>query len=551
MTDDAHFIGKEPCPKCGSRDNLARYSGGSASCFTLGCTHYEPPTDGTTQTTYRSTSVTSKTQDLIPHGQYEAIKGRKISVETCVKMKYSIGEYRGDKAQIVGVPNQAGEIVAQKIRLKGKEFRFIGDTKESGLIFQNVWQAGCARKVVVTEGEMDALSVSQAQGNKYPVVSIPNGVDSALGAVSRSLKYLLSFDEIIIMFDMDDVGKEAAKEVAALIGVKAKVASLAEKDANELLKLNRQEEIISAVFSAQAYRPDGVVTLSSIKDRIKKPVEWGKPWIYDTLTKYTFGRRKGELYFIGAGSGIGKTDFMLQQIEADISGNESSAMFLLEQPVEETGKRLAGKHAHKRFHIPADVGGWTAEELDDAIEALDSKQTTYLYDHFGSKDWDTISANIRWLALSAGVEHFYIDHLTALVSHATDERREIERITAEMSGLAQELGICLYVISHLATPEGKSHEEGGQVRAKHFKGSRSIIYWAHFMFGLERNTQAEDLEERQTTTFRVIKDRYTGQSTGETFYLGYDVDGGILYEKEWEPPAKKSGFGDTTENKDF
>ncbi len=34
-------VGHEPCPKCGSRDNLGRYDDGSGFCF--GCRHYEPP----------------------------------------------------------------------------------------------------------------------------------------------------------------------------------------------------------------------------------------------------------------------------------------------------------------------------------------------------------------------------------------------------------------------------------------------------------------------------------------------------------------------------
>lgn len=35
------FLRHEPCPKCGSRDNLARYADGSAWCF--GCGYMEPP----------------------------------------------------------------------------------------------------------------------------------------------------------------------------------------------------------------------------------------------------------------------------------------------------------------------------------------------------------------------------------------------------------------------------------------------------------------------------------------------------------------------------
>ena len=35
------FVRHEPCPKCGSRNNLARYSDGHATCFSGGCDYYE------------------------------------------------------------------------------------------------------------------------------------------------------------------------------------------------------------------------------------------------------------------------------------------------------------------------------------------------------------------------------------------------------------------------------------------------------------------------------------------------------------------------------
>jgi hypothetical protein len=54
----AEFVRHEPCPSCGSRNNLARYSDNSAYCFTEGCKHYEKG-DGT-----------------IPEAQEETTKGR-------------------------------------------------------------------------------------------------------------------------------------------------------------------------------------------------------------------------------------------------------------------------------------------------------------------------------------------------------------------------------------------------------------------------------------------------------------------------------------------
>jgi twinkle protein len=527
MAEDSEFVQKEPCPTCNSVDNLGRYDDGHAYCFTTGCDHYEPPTDGTwTPTKNPKAKLPNNLPDL---GDFLDFPSRSIRADTSKKMRYSVGIYQGKKAHIVNVPNGEGKVVAQKIRLPDKDFRFIGDTKKAGLVFQDIWPAGCAKKIVVTEGELDALAVAQAQQLKYPAVSIPNGVDGAVKAVTRSLKYLLSFDEIIFMFDMDDVGQEAAKACAMVVGIKARIASLTLKDACDMLKAGKAGEIVAAIFNAQAYRPDGIVTLSSLKDKVLADVEVGKPWIFPTLNKLTYGRRVGELYFIGAGSGIGKTDFITQQIVADIQEGDGVALFLLEQPVNATGKRLCGKYAGKRFHVPD--AGWVQEELMEAFDDLEASGNCFLYDHFGAKDWDAIEGHIRWLAAAEGVRHFYIDHMSALVADAPDERREIERITARMSSVAQELRINPYVISHLSTPEGAAHEEGGQVRAKHFKGSRSIIFWSHFMFGLERNTQATDKEERSTTTFRVVKDRFTGQSTGETFHLGYDVETGRMAEK--------------------
>ena len=99
-----------------------------------------------------------------------------------------------------------------------------------------------------------------------------------------------------------------------------------------------------------------------------------------------------------------------------------------------------------------------------------------------------------------------------------------------MASLAQELGIIVHFISHLTTPDGKPHEEGGRVMEKHFTGSRAIARWSHYMFGLERNKQDENEMKRQTTTVRVLKDRFTGRATAAKFGLFYNKDNGILSE---------------------
>lgn len=461
-------------------------------------------------------------------GEYRDLIKRGIKEETCRFFGYQVGTFKDKSVHIAPYYSKSGEMVAQKIRFPDKEFTVLGDLKESsGFFGAKLWGGG--RKIVVTEGEIDAMSVSQVQGNKWPVISVPNGAQGAAKAIKQNLSYFDAFEEVVLMFDMDEPGTKAAQECAALFSPgKCKIASLPMKDANELLMEGKGEQIVQAIWQAKPYRPDGLVGVADLMEQLNKPVEAGLPWFLEPLTKLTFGRRFGELYGFGAGTGIGKTDFFTQQIAFDIHDlNERVGLVFLEQQPTETVTRVAGKLAGKRFHIPD--GSWTKEERNEWVLKLDGKVT--LYDSFGQTDWAVVASKIRFMAVSEGIRIFYVDHLTAMAD-TEDERGSLEQIMKEMAGLANELKVIIHFISHLATPEGKSHEEGGHVSLKHFKGSRAIGFWTHFAFGLERNQQAADERVRSTTTLRGLKDRYTGQATGQLLFLGYDRETGRLYETD-------------------
>lgn len=533
---DSVLIRKEPCPKCGSRDNLARYSDGHAYCFGMGCEYYEPGEGEAGEAPTRKQRV----QGLIP-GEYKPLMKRKITEETCRKFGYQIAEFKGKVVQIAPYHDSTGAIVAQKVRDADKGFSVVGESKKIGdLLFgSHLWSSG--KKIVITEGEIDAMSVSQAQGNKWPVVSVPNGAQGAKKSIQKNLEYLSGFDEVILMFDMDEPGRKATEECAALFAPgKCKVAALPMKDPNELLVAGREQEIISAIWNAKPYRPDGLVNVIDLRDEIKKPTQMGLPWFVDELTRLTYGRRDGELYGLGAGTGVGKTDLLTQQIAFDIIElKQRVGVIFLEQKPTETAKRVAGKIAAKRFHVPD--AGWTESELDAAVDRLGD--SLVMYDSFGETEWDTIKAKIRYMVVSEGIKLVYLDHLTAMAD-TEDEKGSLEQIMKEMAGLANELGCIIHFVSHLATPEGKPHEEGGRVSIRHFKGSRAIGFWSYLMIGLERDQQAEDPVVRQTTTLRILKDRYTGQATGECIYLGYDKETGML--SVTTKPDTPSPFKDET-----
>lgn len=486
---------------------------------------------------------------LIQSADIRAVKSRGISQATARHWNYRLR--RNNKGEIEHLAiycDDRGNPIAVKVRNTGtpeeprKEFFIEGDGKRMGLWGRHLWRDK-GRMVVVTEGELDAMSVSQAFGNSYPVVTVPKGAAGAKKAIAESVDWLNGFEAVVFMFDMDDPGRAAAEECARLIAPgKAKIASLPGgfKDPNEMLLAGQAKEIANAAWGAKTFRPDGIVDARELTSKCLGEPLWGMPWPWDFMTQWTYGRRHTEVYSIGAGTGTGKSDWVAEVVAATISGKtrdgheftpEGFAVFSYEKGDAETKKQIAGKIAMRRFHIPG--GGWTQAELVETMDYMDTDcwqrgGKLFINDHFGQVDWDSVKERVRYIVHAEGVRHVLIDPLTALAAAAEDERRELERIMAEAAGLAHELGICLYLISHLATPEGTAHEEGGRVQAKHFKGSRAIMFWSFFMYGLERDQQAEDENDRLKTIVRTLKDRYTGNSLGKTAALHYDPISGTL-----------------------
>lgn len=550
---EASYLFHRNCEDCGSRDNRAVYSDGHEYCFGCGAyAHGEKTTVQQDEDEEEALDTPLLRTPTLLDGEIVALKSRGIRDDVVEKYDYRIGKMNGDKVHLAPYYDATGKLVAQKVRTRDKQFRWIGDHK-AALPFGSRVAMGYDGPIVLTEGEIDALSVYQAMGKAVPVLSIASGAGGQIEKyIAKHRDYLLGFREVIIMFDMDEVGRDAAATAARIIGASAKLAELPYKDANEALLAGDAEAIVRARWAAKPYRPDGIVELRSLRDRVLAGPAKGYPWPWPALTEATYGWRPGEVYTIGAGTGVGKTQVCLQ-IAKHVAFDQDIpvGVFFLEQDVAETGLRLAGVVGHRAFHVPDD--GWTVEELNEAWSKLEARGNIHLYDSFGSTSWEGIRENIRYLVHANGVKFVVLDHLTALAAAAQDERRELEQIMAEIASIAKELNVAVLLVSHLATPEGKPHEEGGRVMIRHFKGSRAIGYWSYFMFGLERDQQAADERARRITTFRVLKDRFTGRATGVTFGLFMDPDTRQLEETETAPtfPSEDATASSGEPNTDF
>lgn len=535
MEDERALQVHQPCEDCGSSDALALYADGHTYCFSCG-TH----TKGTNSAPSHDTKPGNSTFTPLK-GEYSPLKQRKLTEETCKKFRYTIGEFKGKIVQIASYVKD-GQTVGQKLRTASKDFIWLGG-KNPGLFGMQLWKSG-GKRVTVTEGEIDAMSVSQIQDHRWPVVSIAHGAAAAKRAIKDNLEWLEGFEEVILMFDMDEAGEKAAVECSQLLTPgKAKIASLPLKDPNEMLQAGRGPEVITAIWNAKERLPSGIVNAKELWDALEKPIEYGLSYPWNSLTHLTYGIRLGEVLTLGAGTGLGKTTLFKQIAYHLITKHkEKVGLLFLEEANAMTALSLMSVEAGRPLHVPGTV--YPAQDKQKCFDKLFKNGSVFMFDHFGSTDYEEIKTRIRYLAVSCGVKYIFLDHVTALTSGnaSNDERKEIDAIMTGLSSLVRELNVCLFMISHLSTPEKSAHEEGARVTIRQFRGSRSIGQWSNFVFALERDQQAADLTTRHTSTFRILKDRYTGKATGSTFNLFFDADSQRLIEvddmPEEQPPFK-------------
>ena len=505
----------QPCPKCGSSDARATNDDGSWHCFS--CNSHAGGGGRVSEPTPRE----------FVNGSPQAIARRNLTEDTCRKWGYWMGVVNGQPVQIANYKTRDGKTCGQKLRFADKSFAVRGEL--IGLYGQHLWRDG-GRRVVVTEGEVDALSVSQAFDNKWAVVSVPNGAGAAKKFVAQAIDWLDRYDQVVFCFDMDDVGRKGAAECAALLTPgKAHIAELPLKDANDMLVANRSKELVNCLFDAREYRPDGIVNGKELWDVISHKEEHkSKPYPFIGLNHITHGMRLGELVTVTAGSGIGKSLFCREIAHHLLGLGETVGYIALEESVRRTALGILGIHMNKPLHLDDDM--LDEKELKPAFDRTVGNGKFYTYDHFGSMESDNLLSKIRYLIKGFDCKWIFLDHLSIVVSgiQGDDERRLIDNTMTKLRSLVEETGCGMVLVSHLKRVD-TGHEEGGRVSLHHLRGSQAIAQLSDMVIGLERNQQSDRLSNE--TKVRVLKNRFSGE-TGHCSTLYYNIDTGRCTEEE-------------------
>ena len=532
------FSHHEPCPGCNSSDGLARYKDGSAHCFA--CKNYNERSGSEAVEQVEQTP-----KDWTPIvGEYVDLPKRGLTKATLSHWRYEVG----DGCQIANYYDPSTrELVCQKIRRAGKQFSVNGMGKHPPFYGQWLWPGG--KYLTITEGEIDALSMSQAFEHKWPVVSLPNGAQSAATAVADHYEWLDRFERIILMFDQDKPGREAVETIAPLLPPgKACIATLPEKDANDVLLKHGHGALVKAFWAGtdNLWRPDGIVEGSEFTvERVMQGAVTGFPLPWPRLQEKVLGTRKGELTLWTAGSGIGKST-VVREIAYDL--HENHGAYIGNVFLEENNVKTAQAYVAIDNNIPLGKLRFqptllTEEQWSGSLKRVVNKGM-WFYNHFGSLESKNLITKLRYLATVCKVDFVMLDHVSivtsGLESSKEGERKDIDILMTRLRSLIEETGIGVVAIVHLKRTD-KDFNAGDQVSLSDLRGSASLEQLSDNVYALERDQQGS---KPTLSRIRVLKCRELGE-TGEADTLNYNRETGRL------ELAEACSFPDDVPNEDL
>lgn len=522
-----------PCTDCDSSDALTLYSNGQTHCFS--CHKHTFPDSKDKQIHTEMTEYTK--------GLYGTIADRGISKDTCkfydvtcvlegedpnrVITKHIYPYYKQDKR------------VGQKIRdVTTKSFYTEGSLDKSIELFgQHLFTSFKKQYLIITEGELDALSAFQMSGGVYACVSLPLGAGSAVQSIKSNLDFINRFEHVVLSFDNDEQGKEATKKAATLFeSGRCKIMQFPNgfKDANDMLKGGKNKEFIQLIYNSEQYKPEGIVDLYDQKERFLKARQerinskWQYPFACMNKESYGFGHN--ELVILTAETGIGKTS-LVREIQNHLlkTSDIKIGVMYIEETIADTFGRTMGLEMATPIHLPTIE--LDEDRLDKAMEVI-GKGRLFAYEHFGSTGLNEILSRIRYMNKALGVKFVILDHISMLVDERyDDERRAMDNIVDKLRLLTIELDITIVAISHL-NREGK------------LWGTSKIEKLANTIIKLERANLSEDDKERCRSKVIFLKNRFGGR-TGTVGYLDYNPITNKLEEsndKDYKEKPKEDHF---------
>jgi KaiC/GvpD/RAD55 family RecA-like ATPase len=554
----AAFIKHTSCEACGSSDGKAVYQDNSSHCFV--CQHTVPSDEFKEANQKKPSRVRSsikkeENMEVKPSSKPALTpeENAEIKSETSVKAKgfrgiddsvyakfgvrHAFAEDTGEVMEQYYPCTQEGQLVGYKVREVPKNFYSKGRTGADCELFMQFKFNRGGKYIVITEGEIDALSAYQmlaeyteSKGGIFEtaVVSPTTGANSHK-QIAGQFRFFDSFENIIISYDNDKAGQTATEQLLKVLPKgKVKIMPMRYKDANEYLEKDKAKEFINDFYEAKKQVPVGVLASSKLYDRIMGQTAVAKipfpPFMSKLNELFVGGMPLGHIVNIAADTGIGKTTLVNELIYYWIFNSPHTVGIVsMELDAGQYGEVLLSRHLEKKLALiesqDEKIAYLSTDRVIEKAKELtikeDGDSRFYLLDNRDGSI-EEIQDTVEELVSACGAKVIVLDPLQDILDGLSNE--EQAEFMKWAKGFIKSHGITFIFINHMRkTPAGQNGADSEQ----NIMGSSTIIKSASANILLKRDKMAESEITRNSTEISVTKNRVCGL-TGPAGFIYYD-----------------------------
>ena len=520
-------ITHQPCPfsDCGGKDEFS-YNVEAKTGYCFKCKKGYPNKADTfpwAKDTYPTNAIQQDVRKVqVVSGRFDGIR----SIDEDVAKLYNIQL----QVDANGNPVRYAFKYPNNVKYRGYDEKKFW-TKEKGSpvdLFGPDFNAGSSKRLYLTEGEFDAASLYQALGKSFPVKSLPSSSLSD-AFIKKNFDYINSFESVVYGGELDAAGKVAAERLYSLMPEKFYYVPLTKhKDANDFLKAGDINDLKWAALKPQRFSPDNFFVGDVEVERAittENPYEY-VPTGHTGLDDKIRGLVKGGLTFIKALRGQGKTE-LIRYFEIGLLKQDTKiALLHMEEQKSTTYRAMATYELGYNVRTKEDAvaNGATEEEVIQAAKRAAGNDNTIIFEMRGHDDPLQLLDYVRLAATVYGAEFIFIDHVQRLAylssSGVEGATSTLTTLGARMAQLAKELNIGVVFISQV-NDDGRT------------KYAASLEEEAIICIKLDRDTEADDETERNTTYFTVDKNRPFSK-LGKAGSVYYEPETTILTEESFD-----------------
>ncbi len=379
--------------------------------------------------------------------EHYLIKERKLDADLLAKMGVTL---TGDGARF-GY-HRDGKLYAEKVRQDGKSFHSTGGS----LTLYNVDCLDQEGPVVITEGEIDCISVIQAGFGK--AVSVPNGwlKDAAKSdALIEHIDALKAAEYVIVAGDNDAAGSSLPKYVSNLLtGQDVRFVTWPKgcKDANDVLMKFGVEALYNSLCSAIQIDPEGgyITSMSDLPPLSARRVLRANIPFVDERVAWELGAMSVVTGYPGCGKSTLTTwlAYLIAKNE-----NIKVGMFSFETHPYRTRDHLCRIITRKGWDETTDQGRRTT--IEDGDKHFRFVHRTFETNKGHNLGW--LLENIEVLATRDGCKVIIVDpwnELEHMPEPGESLTNYINFALQQIRGIAEKLEVHIVVVAHPKKPNG-------------------------------------------------------------------------------------------------